>query len=58
MFILQDLPQGLLKVCTLTEAQAESHICRAPIKEHNDCQFTMQGCLFSRCNSSTNPILH
>lgn len=39
MFILQDLPQGLLKVCILSEAQAERHICRTPIKEHNECQF-------------------
>lgn len=33
MFILQDLPHGLLKVCILTEAKAESHIYRTPIKE-------------------------
>lgn len=59
VFILQDLPQGLLKVCILTEAQAESHICRTPIKEHIAiCVAMVKDYLFSYCNSLRNAILH
>lgn len=60
VFILQDLPQGLLKVCIVTEAKAESHICRTPIKEWwmPTCVVSVKDYLFSYCSSLRNPILH